>query len=176
MSRVIIYIQPFLKLLELNSSFNDWHHVPVNFKKIGGLGKMRRNNENTYSFIQATHQEVMDLKATVANIISKLDNIALQVQKATFKTLMDDSPDISEFFPVERAEQIENFMDRSHPDWPSRRSQFYSYLFNIVTDSKKNFTKGLLKALFRREYMRTVKWPSSGWDAYKINLYILHKQ
>lgn len=122
---------------------------------------MRRNQENTYAYIQATHKEVIDLKANVSNLESKLHSVSLQIQKATFQSVMQGA-DISEFFPVQRAEQLQSFMDREHPEWPSRKSEFYNLLFTIVTDSKKNLSKGLLKTLFCRDYMLTVKWPSAG--------------
>lgn len=122
---------------------------------------MRRNNENAYSFIQAIHKEILDLKATVAEMLLKMNNISQQVQRATFSTLMQ-GPDISDFFPVYRAEQLQLFMDKTHPEWPARRLEFYNFLFSTVTDSPKTFTKGVLKALFSRKYMLTVKWPGYG--------------
>lgn len=123
---------------------------------------MRRNNENTYNFIQASHKEILDLKTTVAKLEVQLQNVCLLVQNATFFSVMQGA-DLSEFFPVRKAEQLKLFMDRDHPDWPSRRTEFYHYLYSCVSDSKKTFTKGLLKALFSREYMWTVKWPSTGY-------------
>ena len=70
--------------------------------------------------------------------------------------------DLSDFFPVERPQQLVDFMDKSHADWNSRRKEFYNFLFNCVTDTKKNFTKAILKTLFTRQYMMKVKWPTFG--------------
>ena len=70
--------------------------------------------------------------------------------------------DISEFFPVTSTRNLEKFMDREHKEWPCRRREFYNYLLNIVSDNKKAFTKGLLKALFSRDFMMTIKWPTFG--------------
>lgn len=122
---------------------------------------MRRNGENTYSYIQAIHQEILDMKAELAKMNAKVDGISHQVQTATFQTVMQ-GPDMSEFFPVKTPQQLETFMDRSHPEWPSRRSEFYNFLFTCVSDCKKTFVKGLLKSLFTREYMWKVKWPAYG--------------
>ena len=122
---------------------------------------MRRNLENTNGIVQANHSDLQVIKAVVEELSCKLDVISYHVQKNTFQKAMG-GPDISEFFPVEKAEQLHEFMDRSHPEWPGRRDEFYNYLYTCVTDSKSAFSKGLFKALFSRTYMRTVKWPSFG--------------
>ena len=122
---------------------------------------MRQNHENTHAFAQAIHKEVLELKVMLENLVSRLDSITLMVEKATFQTNMQGA-DISEFFPVERDDQLELFMDRTHPEWPSRKSEFYNFLFTVVSDCKKSFGKHLLRALFTRPFMSGKKWPSSG--------------
>ena len=123
---------------------------------------MRRNMENTNSLAQATHSEVLQIKKNIVEILAKLESLALQVHKATFQTLMHGSADISEFFPVERQEQLELFMDRQHPQWESRRMEFYHFLYTIASDIKKGFARGIIKAMFTRQYIASVKWPSFG--------------
>ena len=125
------------------------------------MGKLRKNMENTNGIVQASHGEILALKAHLNKIDARLDEISSQVQKATFSTVMAGC-DISEFFPVERLEQLELFMDRSHPEWPSRRTEFYNFLFTIVPTAKRGFSKGLIKALFDRKFIVTVKWPAFG--------------
>lgn len=128
---------------------------------IGGMGKLRRNLENTNAFSQATHKEVLDIKATIARIESNLESLATQVHKAAFQSVMSGC-DISEFFPVERNEQLEAFMDRSHPEWEDRKAEFYNFLYTIATKTKKGFATGLIKAIFSRQYICGAKWPSFG--------------
>lgn len=123
---------------------------------------MRRNMENTNSLAQATHSEVLEIKKNQAEIHSKIDSLTELVHKATFKTLMEDSADISEFFPVSRQEQLELFMDRQHPQWESRKMEFFHYLFTIASTIKKGFARGIIKAMFTRQYITSVKWPSYG--------------
>ena len=125
------------------------------------MGKLRKNMENTNGIVQASHGEILALKAHLIKIDARIDAISAQVHKATFTTVMSGC-DISEFFPVERLEQLECFMDRSHPEWPSRRTEFYNFLFTIVSNTKRGFAKGLIKALFDRKFIVTVKWPSFG--------------
>lgn len=117
--------------------------------------------ENTNGFAQATHKEVLDIKAYLYNLASRLDSICLQVQKSTFQTNMKGC-DISEFFPVKCNEKLEIFMDRDHPEWESRKTEFYNFLFSVATNVKKGFARGLIKAMFSREYISAVKWPYSG--------------
>lgn len=126
------------------------------------MGKLRKNLENTNAFVQASHQEILALKSSLSRIEAKLETISSQVLHATFKTLMGDSSDLSEFFPVQRQEQLELFMDRNHPEWTSRRNEFYHFLFTIIPKTKRGFAKGMLTALFDRKYISSVKWPSSG--------------
>ena len=118
--------------------------------------------ENTNGIVQASHGEIMSLKAHLSKIEARIEEISTQVQKATFATVMAGS-DISEFFPVERLEQLELFMDRSHPEWPSRKTEFYNLLFTTVPTTKRGFAKGLIKALFDRKFIVDVKWPSFGY-------------
>ena len=127
----------------------------------GAMGKLRRNLENTNGFCQATHKEVMDIKATLSTMAAALEAVCSQVQAATFVTNMKGC-DISEFFPVEKKEQIELFMDRSHPEWENRKTEFYHFLYTIASKNKKGFGRGLIKAIFSRHYISTAKWPSFG--------------
>ena len=125
------------------------------------MGKLRRNMENTNAFSQATHRLVLEIRATLSTLESKLQMVSDQVHKATFNNLMQGC-DISEFFPVERKEQLELFMDREHPEWNSRKTEFYHFLYTIASNNKKGFARGLIKAIFSRQYINTSKWPSFG--------------
>ena len=125
------------------------------------MGKLRKNLENTNGIVQASYSEILVLKANLAKIESKLEEIALQVRKATFITNMSGC-DISEFFPVERGEQLDMFMDRGHLEWNSRKTEFFNYLLSVVPTTKRGFAKGLIKSLFSRQYISSVKWPSYG--------------
>lgn len=122
---------------------------------------MRRNLESTYGFAQASHNEILQVKASIARIESTIETLSKQVETATFMTVMQGC-DLSEFFPVETNNQLEAFMDRNHPDWNSRKNAFFNFLLTIVTNNKKAFARGMIKAMFSREYILTVKWPSSG--------------
>ena len=117
--------------------------------------------ENTNGIVQASYSEILALKATLSKLETRIDDIAFQVQKATFNNLMAGC-DISEFFPVESQQQLEIFMDRNHPEWPSRRTEFQNFLLTIVSNKRRGFGNGLIKALFTRAYICTVKWPSYG--------------
>lgn len=124
------------------------------------MGKNRRNHENTNQIVKECYKELAVLKEEQKETKSILLTLSHQIKKDTFGRLMK-GPDLSEFFPVMRAKQLEDFMDRQHPEWSARRDEFAFYLFNCVTESKKAFTKSLLKTVFSREYMWTVKWPNS---------------
>ena len=122
---------------------------------------MRRNDENTNSIIQASYTDIQDLKSGQARLESKIDIIKHHVLRSTFQKAMG-GPDLSEFFPVQRQEQLVNFMDRTHPEWGARKEEFYSLLFTIATNSQSCLCKGLFKTLFARSYMVQSKWPSFG--------------
>lgn len=125
------------------------------------MGKLRKNLENTNAFAQATHREVMDIKATLSQIQSNLEALGMQVHRATFQKAISGC-DISEFFPVEKEEQLVAFMDRDHPQWEDRKAEFYNFLLSIASDNKKAFSTGLIKAIFTRQYISNAKWPSFG--------------
>ena len=50
---------------------------------IGCMGKLRKNLENTNAFAQATHKDVLEIKATLSKIEFHLQTLGIQVQKAT---------------------------------------------------------------------------------------------
>lgn len=125
------------------------------------MGKLRRNLENTNGLAQATYREVIEVKKYLENLERKLQSVCTQVAQATFQSCMQ-SADISEFFPVVDNEHLESFMDRNHPEWPSRRAAFYNLLYTIASNVKRGFARGMIKALFTRDYILSVKWPSFG--------------
>lgn len=127
----------------------------------GTMGKMRKNHENTHDIVKENHHELIDLKKEIKEMRSDISDVSFQVKKATFNNVMG-GVDLSDFFPVVSTQQLEAFMDKKHPDWHLRRMEFYNFLYNCVTDCKKAFSKGLLKTLFTRQYMMTVKWPNFG--------------
>ena len=122
---------------------------------------MRRNDENTNTIIQTSYRDIQDLKSGQARLESKIDIIKHHVLRSTFQKAMG-GPDLSEFFPVQRQEQLIRFMDRGHPQWEARKNGFYSLLFTMVTNNQGCFCKGLFKTLFSRSYMVDSKWPSFG--------------
>ena len=117
--------------------------------------------ENTNAFAQANHREILKIRTTLSTMKSQLELISVQVQKATFNSVMQGS-DISDFFPVERKEQLEVFMDRDHPEWNNRKTEFYNLLYTTATHIKKGFARGLIKTLFSRKYISESKWPTYG--------------
>ena len=131
------------------------------FTFLGTLGKMRRNDENCYAIIQASYTEIQDLKNGRASLEAKVDVIKHHVLQSRFQKAMS-GPDMSEFFPVQKQEQLINFLDRTHPQWEARRDEFYNLLFTIATNNKSCFSKGLFKTLFSRTYIVQSKWPSYG--------------
>lgn len=122
---------------------------------------MRRNDENTNAIIQASYTDIQELKSGQNRLESKIDIIKHHVLRSTFEKAMG-GPDLSEFFPVHRQEQLLNFMDRTHPLWEARKNEFYNLLFTIATNTQSCFCKGLFTTLFTRSYMVLSKWPSFG--------------
>ena len=102
------------------------------------------------------------MKAALTDLETMLKTVVTQVQQATLMSAMQGT-DISEFFPVENNQQLERFMDRDHPDWNSRKMEFYHFLYTTASDVKKGFARGLIKAIFSRSYILGAKWPSSGY-------------
>lgn len=125
--------------------------------------KMKKNLENTNAICQATYKEVLEVKNHLSMVESKMEIVSSQVAKATFQACMQGA-DISEFFPVENNVQLESFMDRDHPEWPSRKMEFYNFLYTVTSNTRKGFSRGLIKALFSRDYISNVKWPSFGYS------------
>lgn len=122
---------------------------------------MRKNHENTNGIVTSNHYQLKASNEKADKRDSKIDKIYELVKKQSFQADMD-APDIGKFFPVRNQNQLEQFMDRSHPEWDERRKEFYNLLFTCLTDQKNTFSKGLINTIFTREYISLVKWPAAG--------------
>ena len=122
---------------------------------------MRRNHENTNGIVAANHYQLKELQGRVIGQEEKISFLYENAKKENFNRDMQ-APDLGQFFPVQTPDQLEKFMDRTHPEWDARRQEFYNLLYTCISDQKNNFSKGLIYTLFTQDYIKIVKWPSSG--------------
>ena len=95
------------------------------------------------------------------NIWTEVKEIKADLKQYTFHLKMK-CVDISDFFPLESDRKLEEFLDKSHEDWESRKTSFYDLLYNAVSDEKKRLACALLHLLFSRNFIGEHKWPMSG--------------
>ena len=84
------------------------------------------------------------------------------VNKLMFMVMTEKSLDISDFFPIRSLKKLDEFMDRSHPDFKLRLKEFKQVLVLAIDPNVKKFADALLAALFSRDILAHVKWPSAG--------------
>lgn len=94
-------------------------------------------------------------------ILDEVRDVKRDMKQYTFHLKMK-YVDISDFFPLESDEKLEEFLDKTHEEWESRKTSFYDLLYNAVTDKRKRLACALLHLLFTRDFIRDHKWPMSG--------------
>ena len=127
---------------------------------IGSLINMKHNTKHTYDIGRSNHFSLKEIVSMILSLNQKVDNVSNNVSKLMLLLLTEDTIDISEFFPITSLDKLNEFMDRSHPQWSSRLKGF-NHLLTIHDDQKK-FADALLAALFSRDLLASVKWPSAG--------------
>ena len=132
------------------------------FFLLGTLINMKYNGKNIYELEKSNHFSMKEMHAMLVALTLKVDTTANNVNKLMYLLITQDSLDISEFFPIKCLKTLNKFMDRTHPQWPLRLKEFKNLLLLCVDDNVKRFQDALLAALFDRDYLSVIKWPSPG--------------
>lgn len=127
----------------------------------GTLTKMRRNVHSTNDIARSNHERLMSTEQSMKTIIDMLKEIKEDMRQYNFHLKMETA-DVGKFFPLSCDEDLQDFMDRKHPEWPKRMKGFYHLLFTTVTKNKRRFGGALLHALFTRDFISCHRWPFPG--------------
>lgn len=122
---------------------------------------MCRQVQGSLDLGRASFEKAKCNEYSMKTVISYLTELKNDMKEFSYYMKMD-STDMSDFFPLRTAEDLQRFMDKSHEEWPLRRKGFNHLLYTCVTKSKKKFSAGLLHVLFTREYVGNHKWPNPG--------------
>lgn len=70
---------------------------------------------------------------------------------------------ILEFFPVSSLVILQEFMSNSDGNFKAKKEEFEGYLYSVCTLAldMDNFCSNLLKTLFRKEFIRDHRWPTT---------------
>lgn len=129
---------------------------------IGNLGRFRR------AFGQSTEngRAHTDMLATIMMRVSRIDDRTLNLEKK-----MDEQErskklkrfDISPYFPISSMVVLNDFLSNKDGNFTEKKEEFEKYLYSccsLVMDMD-NFSAGLLKTLFTKEFIRDHRWPST---------------
>lgn len=105
-----------------------------------------------------------------------LQSILLKVTKIDERTkkLEDDAQkrdlrdqaqrfNIMPYFPVSSLVVLEDFMSNDEQNFKEKKGEFETYIYSVcsVSADMDTFCAGLLKILFRKEFIRTHRWPTT---------------
>ena len=127
-------------------------------KKKEWSAKASQGENGNNDMIKACLEKITSNQHDIKNVLSILADIKTDLKQLTYQRKMD-SVDMSEWFPLNSAEDLEKFMNRNDDDWDSKRKGFYHLLFSAVNDTKGKFSNRLLKTLFTRDFICRNKWP-----------------
>lgn len=123
---------------------------------------MRRNIHSTNDIVRSNHERLLCNEQTNKIVIEMLKDIKEEMRQYNFHIKMETA-DVGKYFPLDCDEDLQEFMDRGHPEWPSRMKGFYHLLFTTVTQKKRRFGGALLHALFTRNFISCHRWPFPGY-------------
>ena len=127
----------------------------------GTLGKMRRNVHGTNDIVRSNHDKLIYNECNMKTLMGMMREIKEDLLKFTFHMRMDYC-DVGNFFPLKSDQDLQNFLDRSNPDWLLRMKGFNHLLYTTVTNNKRRFGVALLHTLFTRSYISSHGWPLPG--------------
>ena len=85
------------------------------------------------------------------------------IEKIGFHILMD-TESIDAMFPIENNDTIEEFMSNRDGRFSKRKRELEKLIFSVWTPNmtRRQFSDGLINALFSRSYIATHRWPHVG--------------
>lgn len=125
------------------------------------LDGMKYNMKSSHDLARFCAEKHKLNETLLRTVLKEIREIKADLRHQSFHSKMN-RVDISYFFPLESDEKLEEFMDRTHVDWESRKNSFYDLLYNAVTDQRKRLACALLHLLFTRNFISQHKWPMSG--------------
>lgn len=67
------------------------------------------------------------------------------------------------YFPVTSLAVLEDFLSNNEHNFTEKKLEFETYLYSVCSDASDmdSFCAGLLKTLFRKNFIMTHRWPST---------------
>lgn len=113
---------------------------------------------STSDCVRANYGKLQTNEKLMFEALDMLKDIKADMKKYIFHMNME-SQDISEFFPLKNAGDLERFMDRGHKDWQERKTGFYHLLYTTISPCKKKFSTAFLHTVFTRKFIKNNQWP-----------------
>ena len=123
---------------------------------------MKHNAKNNNDLGRSNHFSLKEVVAMITALTLKVDSVSSNVSKMMFLLLTENTMDISDFFPIKSMAKMNEFMDRTHPEFNIRLREFNNLLLLCADDNIKKFADALLAALFDRKFLSFIIWPTPG--------------
>ena len=123
---------------------------------------LKQNMKNTYSIAKNLHYENRSHTPRLDRIENKVDLLTTKVDQLLMFHIGVTKHGNCQTFPLRDKEGLEDFMDRSHPDFDKRMNDFNNLMLLTVTNDLQKFIAALMENFFSREFASTYKWPPPG--------------
>lgn len=123
---------------------------------------MRQNLRQIYDGVKCLEERVARTERNQDMILAVLQDIKCDVSKVSYHVHMD-TPDITKIFPLQDNETLYKFLDNHDGKLDERKRELDYYLDTIIskTSSRQSLVTTVVDAIFKRQYIMSVKWPVS---------------
>ena len=129
---------------------------------LGNLGKLRRAFVN-YSENGRGHTDMLQtIVLKVTNIDDRTLNIEKKFQEREVRERVERF-NILPYFPVSSLAVLEDFLSNDDGNFKEKKEEFETYIYSVcsLSTDMDTFCASLLKTLFRKDFIREHRWPST---------------
>lgn len=97
---------------------------------------MKKNMHSSHDMARFSVQKHKSNEIFLNNIWTEVKEIKADLKQYTFHLKMK-CVDISDFFPLESDRKLEEFLDKSHEDWESRKTSFMTFYTMLLVTKRR---------------------------------------
>ena len=128
----------------------------------GNLGKLRR----TFVNFSESGRGNTDVLQNILMRVTSIDERTLKIEKSIEEREVREKVkrfDINPYFPISSLAVLEDFLSNDDQNYKEKKEEFETYLYSVcsTTNDMDTFCAGLLKILFRKDFIREHRWPTT---------------
>lgn len=132
------------------------------FLFIGNVGRLRRAVSN----FGENGRGHTDLLQNILMKVTKTEDRTIRIEENLRKRELRETVNrfnILPYFPVTSLAVLEDFLSNDDKNFKDKKEEFEVYIYSVcsLSSDMDTFCAGLLKILFRKDFIREHRWPST---------------